>query len=96
MQVADGLNPSQGGRTWQPFVGGKNGHRNFLPPCFLFTISIITSLSLESGPPATITSTVAPPSKETLKLHSFHIKGKKEEFLIKKIQGSLSKTILRI
>ena len=20
---------SQGGRTWQPFVGGKNGHENF-------------------------------------------------------------------
>ena len=19
----------QGGRTWQPFVGGKNGHENF-------------------------------------------------------------------
>ena len=21
--------PDQGGRTWQPFVGGKNGHENF-------------------------------------------------------------------
>ena len=21
--------PVQGGRTWQPFVGGKNGHENF-------------------------------------------------------------------
>ena len=20
---------NQGGRTWQPFVGGKNGHENF-------------------------------------------------------------------
>ena len=23
------LIPLQGGRTWQPFVGGKNGHENF-------------------------------------------------------------------
>ena len=21
--------PYQGGRTWQPFIGGKNGHENF-------------------------------------------------------------------
>ena len=21
----------QGGRTWQPFIGGKNGHENFRP-----------------------------------------------------------------
>ena len=23
------VNYNQGGRTWQPFVGGKNGHANF-------------------------------------------------------------------
>ena len=25
----EGIAPDQGGRTWQPFVGGKNGHENF-------------------------------------------------------------------
>ena len=23
------FSPGQGGRSWQPFVGGKNGHKNF-------------------------------------------------------------------
>ena len=27
--LSDSSKPNQGGRTWQPFVGGKNGNENF-------------------------------------------------------------------
>ena len=34
----------QGGRTWQPFVGGKNGHENFRRR--VFTIFVTNALFL--------------------------------------------------
>ena len=29
----------QGGRTWQPFVGGKNGHENFVKRVFTIFVT---------------------------------------------------------